>query len=55
MEVDMIARSLLILGSSLLVATAAQAQSVTIIGANSEALTCYRAADSDLPRPGHRR
>ena len=46
----MLARSLLILGSSLLVATAAQAQSVTIIGSNSEALTCYRAADSDMRR-----
>ena len=46
----MIVRSLLILGSSLLAASAAHAQSVTIIGANSEALTCYRAADSDVPR-----
>jgi tetratricopeptide (TPR) repeat protein len=51
MEVDMIARSLLILGSSVLVATAAHGQSVTIIGANADALTCYRAADSDLRRP----
>ena len=47
----MIVRSLLVLGSSLLVATAAQAQSVTIIGANAEALMCYRAADSELRRP----
>ena len=47
----MIARSLLILGSSVLAASAAQGHSVTIIGANSEALSCYRAADSDMPRP----
>ena len=47
----MIARSLLILGSSFLVATAAQGHSVTIIGANADALACYRAADSDLRRP----
>ncbi|WP_129792514.1 tetratricopeptide repeat protein [Sphingosinicella sp. CPCC 101087] len=47
----MIVRTLLILGSSFLVAAGAQAQSVTIIGANSDALTCFRAADSDLRRP----
>lgn len=47
----MIARSLLILGTSVLVATAAHGHSVTIIGGNADALACYRAADSDLRRP----
>lgn len=46
----MIARSLLILGASVLAASAAHGQSVTIIGANADALACYRAADSDLRR-----
>jgi tetratricopeptide (TPR) repeat protein len=52
MEVDMIARSLFFLSASVLAATAAQGHSVTIIGGNADALACYRAADSDLRRPG---
>ena len=47
----MIARSLFILGASALAATAAQGHSVTVLGANADALACYRAADSDLRRP----
>ncbi len=47
----MIGRSLFLLGSSLLVATAANAHSVTVIGNNADAIACYRAADSEVRRP----
>ena len=47
----MIARSIFLIGSSLLLATAANAHSVTVIGTNADAIACYRAADSEVRRP----
>lgn len=38
-------------GISLAAAGAAHAYSVTVIGANADAVACYRAADSDARRP----
>lgn len=47
----MIGRSLIVAGASLLVATAANAQSVTVIGSNADAIDCFHAADSETRRP----
>ena len=40
----MIARSLLLLGATVLGATAAHASSITVLGTNADAIACYRAA-----------
>lgn len=47
----MIVRTLLF-GSALLAASAAGAHSITVIGANADAIACFRAADSERERPG---
>lgn len=47
----MIGKVALALGASLALTATAQANSVTVIGSNADALACFRAADSDLPRP----
>ncbi|MDP8993429.1 MAG: hypothetical protein M3N07_00355 [Pseudomonadota bacterium] len=47
----MIGKALCAVGASLLVATAANAHSITVIGANADAIACYRAADSEVRRP----
>ena len=47
----MIGRVVSALGGSLLLAAAANAHSITVIGANADALACYRAADSETRRP----
>ncbi|MDQ8757997.1 hypothetical protein RCO27_17360 [Sphingosinicella sp. LHD-64] len=47
----MIARSLLLIGGSLLVATAANAQTIHVLGTNADAIACFRAAESESPRP----
>ena len=47
----MIARSFVLIGSSLLCATAANAHSITVIGSNADAIACYRAADSEARQP----
>lgn len=47
----MIARSLLLVGATVLGATAANASSITVLGTNADAIACYRAAESDARRP----
>jgi tetratricopeptide (TPR) repeat protein len=47
----MIARSALVLASSMLAIGAAHAHSVTVIGSNADAIACYRAAESESKRP----
>lgn len=44
-------RSFFLVGAALLVGSAANAHSVTIIGTNADAIACFRAADSDARRP----
>jgi tetratricopeptide (TPR) repeat protein len=56
-ESDMLPKSFLIVGSSILAAaaasfaTGASAHSVTVIGNNADAIACYRAAESEARRP----
>ena len=45
------ARSLLLIGSSLLVASAANAHTINVLGTNADAISCYRAAESEVARP----
>ncbi len=47
----MLTRSFLLIGASLLAAGAANAQSITVLGSNADAIACYRAADSEMRRP----
>ena len=47
----MLVRSLLLIGSSLLVASAANAHTINIQGNNADAIACYRAAESEVGRP----
>lgn len=46
----MLARSLLLIGSSMLVATAANAHTINILGTNADAIACYRAAEAEIGR-----
>jgi tetratricopeptide (TPR) repeat protein len=47
----MLGKVALALGASLALAGAANANSVTVLGPNADAVACFRAADSELPRP----
>jgi tetratricopeptide (TPR) repeat protein len=47
----MIARSVFLLGSTFLLAGAAGAHSLTVVGGNADAVACFRAADSEMARP----
>lgn len=47
----MIARTMMLIGGTLLVATAANAHTLNILGTNADAIACFRAADSDVRRP----
>lgn len=47
----MFARSLLLIGSSLLVASAANAHTINVLGTNADAIACFRAAESEVARP----
>ena len=47
----MLTRSFLLIGASLLAASAANAHSITVLGSNADAIACYRAADSEMRRP----
>lgn len=47
----MMVRTALLAGATLLAAGAAGAHSITVVGADADAIACYRGADSDLPNP----
>jgi tetratricopeptide (TPR) repeat protein len=47
----MLGKVVLAFGASLASAGAANASSLTVVGSNSDALACFRAADSELARP----
>ena len=47
----MIGKAILTLGATVAFSAAANAQSITVIGSNAEAVACYRAAESEARRP----
>ena len=47
----MIGKAVLTLGATVALAGAANAHSISVLGANADAIACYRAADSESRRP----
>ena len=47
----MLVRSLFLIGSSVLAASAASAHTINVLGTNADAIACYRAAESEVARP----
>ena len=47
----MFGKTVLALGATVALAGAANAHSITVLGANADAIACFRAADSEMRRP----